>query len=95
MPKQFKPDVTLHGGPAGELVRSLKGPSNSYVKGGGDRVFETDAQGKVIRDITPQRVKMRKQHKGPDNQIFEEMEKVPGSVSAADLAILRKMGVLK
>jgi hypothetical protein len=95
MAKQFKPEVVLHGGASGELVRSLKGPSNSYVKGGGDRVFETDAQGKIIRDITPQRVKVRKQHKGPNNEIFEEMEKVPGAVSAADLAILRKMGVLK
>jgi hypothetical protein len=95
MAKEFKPNVTLNGGASGEHVRSLKGPANSYVRGGGDRVFETDAQGKVIRDIAPQRVKLRKQHKNPAGEVFEEMEKVPGSVSAADLEILRKMGVLK
>jgi hypothetical protein len=25
---------------------------NSFIRGGGDHVFETDAQGKVIRDIS-------------------------------------------
>jgi hypothetical protein len=95
MPKEYRPEIVLAGGPSGQFVRGLKGPPNSYVRGGGDRVFETDAEGKVIRDITPQRVKVRRQNPSPSGVVFEEMEKSGSPVSAEDLVILRRMGVLR
>jgi hypothetical protein len=95
MPKDFKPEVVLTGGSAGQFVRSLKGPPNSYVRGQADHVFETDAHGKIIRDISPQRVKVRRQHRSPSGLVFEEMEKADHPVGAEEVVILRRMGVLK
>lgn len=94
MSKQFRPDITLNGNRSGDVVRSLKGPANSYVRGGGDRVFETDAQGRIVRDLTPSRVKVRIENKAPNGEVFYEMEKTGKPLSAADKAILKTMGVL-
>ncbi len=58
-------------------------------------MFETDAQGKIIRDITPQRVKVRRQHRSPSGLVFEEMEKSDHPVGAEEVVILKRMGVLK
>ena len=74
---------------------NLKGPPNSYVRGGGDRVFETDDQGKVIREISLLRVKNRQENPSPSGAVFEKMKKADTQVSAEDLAILRRMGVLR
>lgn len=95
MPKQYRPEIVLAGGRSGEFVLGLKGPSNSYVRGGGDRVFETDAQGKVIREISLERVKTRHGNPSRSGEVFEKMKKSDNPVSAEDLAILRRMGVLR
>ncbi|GAA5533981.1 hypothetical protein Dalu01_02389 [Deinococcus aluminii] len=52
-------DVVLPGGGrGGEKVKNLTGPPNSAVRGaGGNRVYVTDSQGRVIKDITRDRVK--------------------------------------
>lgn len=95
MAKQFRPDIQLSGNRSGNAVLTLKGPANSYVRGGGERVFETDAQGRIIRDITPNRVKIRMEHKTPDGKVFYEMEKTGKPPSGSDKAILKTMGVLE
>jgi len=47
----------LNGGRSGQLVKTLTGPANSVVKGGQGRIFITNSEGKVILDITKDRVK--------------------------------------
>jgi hypothetical protein len=47
----------LSGGRSGQLVKNLTGPANSVLRGGGERAFVTNAEGKVILDITKDRVK--------------------------------------
>ncbi|KID56180.1 hypothetical protein JF50_18045 [Pseudoalteromonas luteoviolacea] len=59
-------------------------------KGGGSRVFITDDKGKIIREITPQRVKERVTNVLPDGSIRESFKKV-GAPSADDLKILEKL----
>jgi hypothetical protein len=95
VPKQYRPDIVLTGGRSGEFVLGLKGPPNSYVRGGGDRVFETDGQGKVVREISLDRVKHRRENNSPTGAVFERMKKSDNPLSAEDLAILRRMGVLR
>jgi hypothetical protein len=94
--KVRRPDVVMPGGPDGGKVLGIKGPPNSFIRGGGDHVFETDAQGKVIRDISLSlnRVKVRKQHNAGSKGIFEDMVK-DGPPTAADIALLRQMGIIK
>ena len=54
----LRPDISLSGGRSGQGVKFLTGPPNSAVKSTGPgRVFVTDAQGRVIFDITADRVK--------------------------------------
>ena len=55
----LRPDVSISGaGRSGQNVKSLTGPANSVVKSTAPgRVFVTDAQGRVILDITLERVK--------------------------------------
>jgi hypothetical protein len=90
--KTLRPAVFVSGGRSGEDVLGIKSFPNSFIRGGGDHVFETDAQGKVIRDISLalNRVKVRKQHKPP----HETMEK-QGPPNAADIALLKQMGAIK
>jgi hypothetical protein len=76
VPKQYRPDIVLTGGRSGEFVLGLKGPPNSYVRGGGDRVFETDGQGKVVREISLDRVKHRRENNSPTGAVFERSEEV-------------------
>lgn len=45
-------DIELSGGRYGQLVKTLKGPPNSAVRGGPGRVFVTNRTGEVILDIT-------------------------------------------
>ena len=45
------------GGRSGAGVKDLKGPSNSAIRGAPGRVYVTDADGNVVRDITVDRVK--------------------------------------
>jgi RHS repeat-associated protein len=52
-----RPDVELSGGRSGEKVKNLTGPADSAVKGGGERIFVTDGQGRVVKDITKDRTK--------------------------------------
>jgi hypothetical protein len=47
----------LSGGTSGELVKTLNGAPNSVLKGAKPRIYITNAQGQVILDITPERVK--------------------------------------
>ncbi len=54
---RLRPDIVLSGGRSGELVKNLTGPANSVLRGGGERAFVTDAEGKVILDVTKTRVK--------------------------------------
>jgi len=55
----LRPDVSLSGAwRSGQNVKFLTGPPNSVVKSTGPgRIFVTDAQGRVILDITAERVK--------------------------------------
>jgi hypothetical protein len=95
MSKQYRPEIVLTGGRSGEFVVGLKGPPNCYVRGGDDRVFETDAQGKVVREISLDRVKSRHENASPSGSVFATMKKSTDPLSAEDLAILRRMGVLR
>lgn len=47
----------LFGGRYGSKVKSLVGPKNSVVRGGGERLFVTNDRGAVVLDITRDRVK--------------------------------------
>ncbi len=73
----------------------LTGPPNSYVLGGGDRVFETDAQGQVVRDITPLRYNIRSQNTDPLGMVRAFMDKTHRKLTPEDYEILRRMGVIK
>ena len=95
MAKTYRRDVTLSGGRPGNEVIGLVGPPNSYVLGGGDRVFETNAEGKVIRDITPQRYNVRSQNTDPQGFVHEFMDKTHRKPTPQDMEILRKMGVIR
>jgi RHS repeat-associated protein len=53
----IRDDVVLTGGRSGEKVKGLIGPADSVVKGAGERIFVTDGKGRVILDITRDRVK--------------------------------------
>ena len=53
----IRKDIVLNGGRSGQLVKTLTGPANSVVKGGQGRIFITNSEGKVILDITKDRVK--------------------------------------
>ena len=76
--------MVVPGGRNGDGVTAIRTKPNSFVRGGGDHVFETDQHGKVIRDIDPERVKARERHQSPAGQVFEKMEKI-GPPSADDL----------
>jgi len=53
-----RPDLpALSGGRSGTLVKTLKGPPNSAIKGAEGRVYVTNDRGEVIFDITKERVK--------------------------------------
>ena len=62
----------------------FRGEPNSVIrgtdvarKGGGKRAFVTDGEGKIIREITPQRSKVRKvTGTNPEGQTFEKFEKI-------------------
>jgi len=70
------------------------GDPNSIIRGtdvarksGGKRAFVTDANGRVVREIAPQRVKERVSSKLPDGTVREKFRKI-GSPSADDLKVL-------
>lgn len=85
--KSYKPEVVLNGGRSGEYVLTLTGPPNSYVRGGGDRVFETDAQGQIIRDITPLRYNTRKKNTDPQGIVHEFMDKTHHPPTPQDIEV--------
>ncbi len=94
MPKEYLPNLVIPGGRDGSGVTSIRTKPNSFVRGAGNRVFETDQDGKVIRDISQVRIKLREKHQNGAGEIFEKMEKA-GLPNLEDLEILRRMGVLK
>jgi hypothetical protein len=94
MPKEYLPNLIVPGGRNGANVTSIRTKPNSFVRGAGDRVFETGQDGKVIRDIGKDRVKLREKHQNEAGEVFEKMEKA-GPPNSEDLDILRRMGVLK
>jgi hypothetical protein len=53
----IRSDLIFSGGRSGQLVKTLKGPANSVLKGGQGRIFITDGSGKVVWDITKKRAK--------------------------------------
>jgi hypothetical protein len=54
----LRPDIQVSGGRGGGRVKSLDGlPPDSLVRGQGGRGFLTDSDGRVIADITVDRVK--------------------------------------
>jgi len=68
------------------------GGSNSIIrgtdvarKGGGKRASITDANGRIVREITPQRVKERVSNTLPDGTVRETFRKIDGPPSADDL----------
>jgi RHS repeat-associated protein len=90
----FRPDIELIGGRSGAKIASLEGPASSYVRGGGSRVFETNASGRIVRDISPGRVKILETNRAPSGQTFDRWRKI-GPPGPADLDVLRRMGVIK
>ena len=56
-------------------------------RGDGFRVFITDTGGKIIKEITSQRVKIRISNIAPDGSLFETFRKI-GPPTAEDLKIL-------
>jgi len=90
----FRPDIKLSGGRSGGKVPTLEGPPNSYIRGGGSRVFETDESGRIVRDISPERVKVREINRKSPGEAFGKMKKI-GPPSESDIEILRRMGVSK
>lgn len=94
MAKKYLPELIVPGGRNGQNVTSILSEPNSFIRGRANHVFETDDHGKVIRDITPERVKIREEHRNLEGKIFERMEKV-GRPNPADLEVLRRMGVTK
>lgn len=54
---KVRPDVILKGGRSGQNVKNAVSEANSVIKGSNGRVFVTDQNGKVILDITKDRVK--------------------------------------
>lgn len=55
--KKLDFDHQASGGRSGQNVKLLVGPADSVFRGGGERLFVTDAAGRVILDITRDRVK--------------------------------------
>ena len=56
-------------------------------RGGGKRAFITDENGRIVREITPQRVKVRVSNTLPDGTVRETFRKI-GPPTARDLKIL-------
>jgi hypothetical protein len=53
-----RPDATpLSGGRSGQNVKNLKAEPNSFVPGSPGRIYATNENGEVVRDITKERVK--------------------------------------
>jgi len=92
--KEYFPNLVVSGGRNGNEVTSIRSKPNSFIRGNSNHVFETDDQGKVLRDIDPDRVKVRETHRNQAGEIFVKMEKI-GPPAPEDLEILRKMGVIK
>lgn len=90
----FRPDIKLIGGRSGGKIATLEGPPNSYVRGGGSRVFQTNESGRIVRDISPERVKVLQTDRNPNGEIFRKMTKI-GPPTEGDIEILRRMGVNK
>ncbi|MGC9341262.1 MAG: hypothetical protein ACP5E3_01030, partial [Bacteroidales bacterium] len=54
----LRPDIILKGGRSGQLVKYLRGPSNSVFRGGSHgRIFISDDTGNIIWDVTMDRAK--------------------------------------
>jgi RHS repeat-associated protein len=53
----LRPNVVKFGGRGEANVTKIIGPPNSVIRGGGQRIFVTDKSGKVVLDITKDRVK--------------------------------------
>jgi len=76
---------------------NFRGDPNSIIrgtdvarKGGGKRVFITDENGRIIREITPQRVKVRRTNKLPDGSTRDTFRKT-GKPTPDDLRILNRV----
>jgi hypothetical protein len=54
----LRSDVVLRGGRSGSAVKHLTGPPHSVIKGVQGRIFITDEEGRVILDITKDRVQL-------------------------------------
>jgi hypothetical protein len=95
MGKQFRPDKHEDGGRNGYKVINIISSPNSYILGNNGHVFETDEQGKVIRDISHERFHVREGNVDRNGVVHERMSGLHPPPTAEDLAILRRMGVAK
>jgi len=77
----------------------FRGPADSILRGGDvsrgpnagtKRAFVTDSQGRIVREITSDRVKARVSNSDPSGRTFETFEKI-GSPTAEDLRILGQL----
>jgi hypothetical protein len=94
-PKTFRTDIEIPTGRSGQKI-PLDSVPNSYVRGAGDHVFETDETGRIIRDISPQRVKNYGFNTAPDGSVYRKPVPHPHPPpSPTDIDILRSMGILK
>jgi hypothetical protein len=71
---QMRPDITLSGGRSGQIGNLCSVP-NSVVKGSQGRVFVTDQQGRVIKDVTAARTKIVEH--GPYGPKINKLERAP------------------
>ena len=90
--KILRPETVRSGGRGGQRVLDIEGPPNSIIRGqptrsGGPRAFETDEAGRVVREITPDRVKIRQIDPKTGREFFEKS----GPPSADDLRILDEL----
>jgi hypothetical protein len=95
--KMVLPDYKLPakkgGGRGGGDVLRVLGPPNSYIRGGGANIFETDDRGLVVRQFTSERIKTRAQNTDPKTgQVYEFWSEKDFNVGRAELDIIKKLG---
>ena len=79
---------------------NFRGQKNAVIRGGNvgrganagtKRAFVTDSKGRIVKEITTDRVKIRQPNPGPGGWVFEGFVKVKGKPSSSDLDILKML----
>jgi len=88
LPDQLQYRGTLSGGGRSGGARSFEGTPNSYVQTPSGHVFVYDGQGRLIYDISANRVKMTVWDEAPNGQFYPRDVKLTGPVPPAWLKLL-------